>query len=152
MIDPIHRSITVDRALDDAFRLFTTDMGTWWPLATHGRADEHEGTKSERLVFEERAGGRIYEVLSNGVEADWGVITSWEPPARVVIDWSPSPADRPFTELEVRFTAAGSEGTRVDLFHRYWERLGEDDGARFRAEYEPGWAYVFDERFGKAAA
>ena len=151
MIEPIHRSIMVRRSPDDAFRLFTTEMGSWWPLDTHGRADEYDGAKTERLVFEERDGGRIYEVLSNGVEADWGVVTAWEPPARVVLDWNPSPEDRPYTEVEVTFTADGEGGTRVDLHHRHWERLGEADGATYRENYGPGWAYVFDERFGGAA-
>ena len=151
MIEPIHRSITVRRAPADAFRLFTAEMGSWWPLDTHGRADEHEGVKSERLVVEEREGGRVYEVLSNGLEADWGIVTAWEPPERVMFDWNPSPDDRPYTEVEVTFADAGDGGTRVDLFHRHWERLGEDAGAAYRANYGPGWAYVFDERFGEAA-
>lgn len=152
MIDPIHRSITVSRTTPDAFRLFTGEMGTWWPLDTHGRADEFEGAKTERLVFEERAGGRVYEVLTNGVEADWGIVTTWDPPSRVVLDWNPSPEDRPYTEVEVTFTPTVGGGTRVDLHHRHWERLGEEAGAAYRANYGPGWAYVFDERFGGAAS
>ncbi|MGZ8631115.1 MAG: SRPBCC domain-containing protein [Actinomycetota bacterium] len=151
MIEPIHRSITVHRTPDEAFRLFTTQMGSWWPLDTHGRAEEHEGTKTERLVFEERAGGRIYEVLSNGLEADWGIVTAWEPPGRVEIDWNPSPEDRPYTEVEVTFTPAGDGGTRVDLFHRHWERLGDELATTYRENYDTGWAYVFDDRFGAAA-
>jgi len=151
MIEPIHRSVTVRRTPDEAFRMFTTEMGSWWPLDTHGRADEHEGTKADRLVFEEGTGGRIYEVLSNGVEADWGVVTAWEPPSRVVIDWNPSPNDRPYTEVEVTFSPVDDGGTRVDLHHRHWDRLGEEAGAAYRANYVPGWTYVFDERFGEAA-
>ena len=152
MIEPIHRSITVERTPADAFRLFTAEMGSWWPLDTHGRVDEFDGAKIERLVFEEREGGRIYEVLSNGEEADWGVVTSWEPPSRIVMDWNPSPEDRPYTEVEVTFTPTTDASTRVDLHHRHWERLGEETGAAFRANYEPGWTYVFDERFGGAAS
>jgi len=151
MIEPIHRTVTVGRDHDEAFRLFTAEMGSWWPLETHGRSDEHDEVKTERLVFEERVGGRIYEVLSNGVEADWGVVTAWEPPSRIVIDWNPSPQDRPYTEVEVTFTPAAEGGTRVDLFHRHWERLGEEEGQALRANYQPGWTYVFDERFGAAA-
>jgi uncharacterized protein YndB with AHSA1/START domain len=151
MIEPIHRSITVRRGADEAFRLFTAEMGSWWPLDTHGRSEEFDGAKTERLVFEEREGGRIYEELSNGSEADWGVVTAWEPPARVTIDWNPSPDDRPYTEVEVTFTPIGDGSTRVDLYHRHWERLGEEAGAAFRANYDPGWTYVFDERFGEAA-
>ena len=151
MIDPIHRSITVSRTTADAFRLFTSEMGTWWPLDTHGRAEEFDGAKTERLVFEEREGGRVYEVLTNGAEADWGVVAAWNPPSRVVLDWNPSPEDRPYTEVEVTFTPTTEGTTRVDLHHRHWERLGEETGAAYRANYGPGWAYVFEERFGDAA-
>lgn len=150
MIEPIHRSITVPRGRDDAFHLFTAEMGSWWPLDTHGRAGEFEGVKAEALVFEQRQGGRIYEVLSNGTEADWGIVTTWDPPSRVVLDWNPTPLDRPYTEVEVSFTAIDGGTTRVDLVHRHWDRLGQVAGAEYREQYGPGWAYVFDERFGEA--
>jgi uncharacterized protein YndB with AHSA1/START domain len=147
MIDPIRRSITVRLTPAEAFRLFTSEMGSWWPLDSHGRADEETGEKTERLVFEEREGGRIYEVFSSGAAADWAVVTTWAPPERLVLDWNPSSEDRPCTEVEVTFTPAGEGATRVDLVHRGWERLGEEAGRRFRANYDTGWAYVFDERF-----
>jgi uncharacterized protein YndB with AHSA1/START domain len=150
MIEPIHRRITVARSPAEAFRLFTADMGTWWPLDTHGRAGEHDGATTQRLVFEERLDGRVYEVLSNGLEADWAVVTAWEPPHRLVLDWNPSPTTRPYTEVEVAFTAT-TDGTRVDLWHRHWQRLSGDEAARLRENYEPGWAHVFDTRFGAAA-
>lgn len=151
MIEPIDRSITVRRTPSEAFRLFTTEMGSWWPLETHGLADREAGEKTERLVFEEREGGRIYEVLSTGVEAEWGVVTTWDPPNRVVVDWNPSFEQRPYTEVEVTFTALDDGGCAVRLLHRHWDRLGEHAGRELRADYGPGWTYVFDERFGAAA-
>jgi uncharacterized protein YndB with AHSA1/START domain len=151
MIEPIERSVTVRRAPRDAFRLFTAEMGSWWPLDTHGLADHEAGEKTERLVFEERVGGRVYEVLSTGVEAEWGIVTTWDPPDRVVLDWNPSFEQRPYTEVEVTFTATDDGGTNVHLTHRLWERLGAEAGAELRADYGPGWAYVFNERFGTAA-
>ena len=149
MIDPIHRSVTVHLAPDEAYRLFTTRMESWWPLDTHGRADETDGATTDRLVVEDAAGGRIYEVFSDGTEADWGVVTAWEPPSRVVIDWKPNSEDRPYTEVEVTFTPSDG-GTRVDLVHRGWERLGDADGAEWRERYDSGWAHVFDRCFGGA--
>jgi uncharacterized protein YndB with AHSA1/START domain len=50
-------------------------------------------------------------------------ILAWEPPRRFVLAWKPNLTDNPPTELEVTFTANG-DGTRVDLEHRGWERLG----------------------------
>ena len=78
------------------------------------------------------------------------MVTVWEPPSRVVIDWNPSHEDRPYTEVEVTFSPAG-DGTRVDLEHRQWDRLGDEVGARWRSDYDVGWVHVFDERFGQAA-
>jgi hypothetical protein len=42
--------------------------------------------------------------------------------------------------VEVTFRPAGV-GTRVDLVHTGWERLG-GKGARMRAGYDAGWAVV----------
>lgn len=151
MIEPIDRSITVRRAPSEAFRLFTTEMESWWPLDTHGLADHDAGEKTERLVLEEREGGRIYEVLSTGVEAEWGVVTTWDPPNRVVFDWNPSFEQRPYTEVEVTFSATDDGRCDVRLIHRHWDQLGDEAGRDLRADYGPGWTYVFDERFGAAA-
>jgi uncharacterized protein YndB with AHSA1/START domain len=149
--EPIRRSITVARTPADAFELFTARMSSWWPLETHTRADHDAGEKTEDVIVEPRVGGRVYEVLSSGQEGLWGTVTAWEPPSRVVFDWKPNDEDRPFTEVEVRFSDAGEGRTRVDLEHRRWELLGPELGAEGRADHEPGWAYVFDERFGTAA-
>ncbi len=117
MIEPIHRSITVRRAPADAFRLFTAEMGSWWPLDTHGRADEHEGVKTERLVVEEREGGRVYEVLSNGLEADWGVVTAWEPPTRVCSTGTraPTTAPTPRSRSPSRTPATAAPGSTCSI-------------------------------------
>jgi uncharacterized protein YndB with AHSA1/START domain len=149
MIDPITRTITVTKAPEDAFRVFTAEMGSWWPLDVHGRAED--GQKTERLVFEEAPGGRIYEVFSDGTEGLWGTITAWEPPRRLVIDWKPNDEDRPPTEVEVTFEALETGGTRVTLEHRGWDVLGPELGARGRASYASGWPLVFDDRFAAAA-
>ncbi len=153
MIEPVRRSITVEIEREAAFRLFTTGMGSWWPVDTHGiAADDGGDAKTERLVFEERQGGHIIEVLSTGEECTWGHVLVWEPPDRVAFDWNPSREQRPFTEVEVTFSAAADGGTRVDLEHRGWEALGADLGQVLRDGYEPGWGYVFGERFGGAAS
>lgn len=149
--EPILRSVTVAKTPEDAFVLFTTRIAEWWPLDTHTRADHDAGEKTEDVVFEPREGGRIYEVLSTGAEGDWGIVTVWDPPRRVVFDWKPNDHDRPFTEVEVTFTPLEGGGTRVDLEHRKWELLGRELGAQEREGYVTGWAHVFDECFGREA-
>jgi uncharacterized protein YndB with AHSA1/START domain len=150
MTEPIRASLTVDCPQEHAFRVFTEQMDTWWPLDMHSLAvDDREGTvKAEAVVVEGRAGGRIYEVMSDGAEGSWGTILTWEPPSRLVIAWKPNTRDTPPTELEIRFTARG-ERTRVDLEHRGWERLGELAEAA-RSGYGEGWIRTL-ERYAGAA-
>jgi uncharacterized protein YndB with AHSA1/START domain len=150
-IEPIERIVVVPGTPEGAFRLFTTHMGSWWPVATHALADADAGQTVERVVFDEVEGGRIYEVWPDGTEKDWGRVTTWDPPGRVAFDWNPSEEDRPFTQVEVRFSPV-AEGTEIRLLHRGWERLGADRSAAMRADYVQGWAYVFDTCFGEAAA
>jgi uncharacterized protein YndB with AHSA1/START domain len=141
---PLVKSVSVDLPIDRAFQLFTRGMGGWWPLDTHSIAEDTRGgrVKAKDVVFEERAGGRIYETMSDGSEGTWGRVLTWEPPRRVVFSWKPNLTDGPHTEVEVRFTSAAS-GTEVELEHRGWERLG-DAAALRRAEYDTGWGGVLE--------
>ena len=152
MIEPIHATTTVRRAPQDAFRVFTRDMGTWWPSQIHSIAvDEYDGkVKTEAIVCEEREGGRIYEVMSDGAEAAWATVLTWDPPRRVVLAWKPTLAEGPSTELEVTFTPEG-DGTRVELEHRGWERLG-DRAEEARSQYGEGWAPILALYAGAAGA
>ncbi len=142
---PIRKTITVTRPVEDAFRIFTEGIGSWWPLETHGFADD-----AEAAVFETRAGGRVYERTRSGDEHVWGIVRVWQPPDRVVFTWSLPHWDIDHqTEVEVRFSPH-RKGTEVALEHRGWERLG-DEGPKRRASYDGGWDYVFRERFTSAA-
>ena len=151
-LEPIVREIEVARAPADAFRIFTEGFGTWWPADRFSMAADDDGQAPDRVVFEPGHGGRIYEVWADGSEHDWGRVTAWEPPARVVFDWKPNDLDHPYTEVEVTFSPNASGGSLVRLEHRKWELLGADLGARGREAYVNGWPYVLDERFGRAAA
>jgi uncharacterized protein YndB with AHSA1/START domain len=123
--EPITRTVTVKAPVDRAFLAFTQQMGTWWPLETHSIAvDQGLEQRAETLRVEGREGGRIEEVLEDGSTRGWGAVDVWEPPDRVVFRWKPNDLPTPPTEVEVRFTAEG-DGTRVDLEHRGWERLGD---------------------------
>jgi uncharacterized protein YndB with AHSA1/START domain len=124
-VEPISRTVTVKATIERAFLVFTQQIGTWWPLETHSIAvDQGLEQRAETLRVEGREGGRIEEVLEDGSTRGWGEVVVWEPPHRVVFRWKPNELPTPPTEVEVRFTAEG-EGTRVDLQHRGWERLGE---------------------------
>jgi uncharacterized protein YndB with AHSA1/START domain len=151
MNEPIRRAVTVPVAPDEAFRMFTREMASWWTLATHSMAaDREDGTMVESLVFEEHEGGRVYEVDSKGNEGMWATVLAWDPPTRFVLAWKPNLRDEPPTEVEVTFTAE-VDGTRVALEHRGWERLGER-GPEAIGGYERGWSILLERYAGATQA
>lgn len=148
-IEPIRRSVTVRAELERAFRLFTEEIGTWWPVETHSRAaDEERGAVVERVEFQPRVGGLVLEHLSTGDALPWAEVLAWDPPRRFVLAWKPNSTPRPPTELEIRFTPVNG-GTLVEVEHRGWERLGEI-AAEAREGYSSGWTPVLA-RFEAAA-
>jgi uncharacterized protein YndB with AHSA1/START domain len=148
-IEPIRRAITVACSPEHAFRVFTEQAGTWWPLERFSIAAD-TGADVERIVMEPRSGGRLFEVQADGSEASWGSVVDWQPPDRLVLAWKPNTTAHPPTEVEVRFIAAGQGTTLVELEHRGWERLGAD-AVEAREGYANGWPLVFDELFAAAA-
>jgi uncharacterized protein YndB with AHSA1/START domain len=151
MREPIRRSVRVRCDVGAAFRVFTEEMRSWWPLDVHSRAaHDRDGVKAERVVVEPWVGGRIYEVMSDGSEGGWGTVLTWEPPHRLVIAWKPNDTPNPPTELELEFIEQDDGATRVDLEHRGWERLGAA-AAEARDGYASGWVRTFDELYAAAA-
>ena len=132
----IRKTITVDASLETAFETFTHEMSSWWPTGSHRIFED----RSE-VVFETRAGGRVYERNADGQEGDWADVLVWEPPNRFVLGWRVNPKRGP-TEVEVRFSPVDGR-TRVDLEHRGW------DDPEGRANYDTGWDFVL-ERFRAA--
>ena len=135
----VRRSITVNASPERAFEVFTHGFSTWWPLETH-----HIGaTMATEAIMEPRSGGRWLERDADGNECDWGYVTAFEPPHRVLLAWHLTP-DYKFdpdperaTEVEVTFTAVDG-GTLVELEHRGFEKHGEV-GAKMRdAVSSPG--------------
>lgn len=143
-IPPVCRSLTLHCPVEHAFRTFTNAISSWWPLDTHAI----DRGRARSAVFEPGVGGRLFERWDDGSEHDWGRVTVWEPPVRVVFDWQPNRERAAPTEVEVRFTPRGEE-TVVELEHRGWERLGEE-GISARGSYEQGWVGVLD-RYARAA-
>ena len=102
------------------------------------------------MVFEPREGGRVYERDENGRTSVWATVVRYEPPHRLVLEWKVGVEQPPYTEVEVRFTAAGG-ATRVELEHRGWERLAPQKRRDRAASYDAGWTRVLG-RYEDAAA
>jgi uncharacterized protein YndB with AHSA1/START domain len=139
---PVRKSIVVQADVARSFSAFTSGIGRWWP-----RSKSIGATAQVDVVLEGRAGGRWYELGTDGAECEWGKVLVWEPPARVVLawqigsDWKYDPAL--VTEVEVTFTALVGGATRVDIEHRHLERFG-NDAARLRDAFDSdgGWPGV----------
>jgi len=136
---PVRTSVVVQAPVQRAFEVFTRDMMAWWP------EDHHllEGELGE-MVFEARAGGRIYDRATDGRECTWARVVAYEPPGRVVFTWDISPSWEIETDLErtseveVRFIAEGDSRTRVELEHRNLERHGDGWEGMSDAVSSPG--------------
>jgi uncharacterized protein YndB with AHSA1/START domain len=141
-VDAVRKTVTVDCGLEHAFRIFTEGIGSWWPLHTHSISAGGPSGTPEIFVLEPRSGGRLFERTRDGSECEWGRILVWEPPGRLVLEWSVNP-EAPSTEVEVRFSAHG-ERTQVELEHRGWERFPPEHGPKARASYASagGWEEV----------
>ena len=133
-----------------AFRLFTQEINGWWPLASHSRAKSADGERTERLHFDARVGGRIYETLNTGEERDWGEVLALEPGKRLYMTFQMGRPKDKSGEVEVRFNPIDAGTCRVTLTHSHWERYGEEAEV-MRGRFSGGWDEVFVEGFGGLA-
>ena len=140
----IRKSVFVRCTPEHAFGVYTERMGEWWPFDGHSLFDDASGT----VVFEPRVGGRVYERSTAGEEGLWGTLLAWDPPSGFTMTWHPGRDEETAQELALRFTAEG-DGTRVDVLHKGWERLG-DRMAEISGHYDDGWEFVLG-RFVEAA-
>lgn len=120
----VRKVVNVQAPPEVAWRVFTKQMGQWWPLAMYkiGKANAVDA------IIEPQVEGRWYERGDDGSTCDWGSVLSWEPPTRLVLSWDIT-ADWQYdpdlkTEVEVRFIAEGNDATRVELEHRKLDRYG----------------------------
>ena len=142
-IAPVRKSIRVNAAQANAFEVFTSGIGRWWPRkATVGTAP------MKAVVLEPRLGGRWYELGEDGSQAEVGKILVWEPPRRFVVSWDLNSSWKPDTtvssEVEVKFTADGPNATLVELEHRKFEQMGAEAGAKMRKDVDGGWPGMLD--------
>ncbi len=138
-------TVRVRRGIEDAFDLFTSGIGSWWPLETHSFG----GERASEVFMEPRRGGRFYERFVNGEEHTTGRVIEWDRPHIVAFTWQHDDWVAP-TEVVVRFVPEDTNLTRVELEHRAWERLGLI-AQQSRDMYANGWPAVVD-RYAQAAA
>lgn len=129
--------VVVDAAPEEAFRIFTDEIGLWWRRNTPYWND---GERGLYIRLEPGVGGRFIEVYDpetdTGFEA--GRVTAWEPGERLGLTWTQVGwPDGVSTDIEVTFEAAG-HGTLVRIAQTGFERVGTG-AEEFRAGYQSGW-------------
>jgi uncharacterized protein YndB with AHSA1/START domain len=142
-IAPVRKSVVVKATPARAFEVFTARMSAWWPPT-------HTILKSplKEAIVEPRAGGRWYHLGKDGSTCETGLVRVWEPPHRLVLVWQLN-ADWQYdkdldTEVELNFTPEG-DGTRVELEHRYIERMGKSgETARAAVDGPGGWSSLLE--------
>ncbi len=133
MTEPLRFDLEVACSVEHAFAVWTSGIATWWP-ADHTVTGEPAPT----VVLEPGVGGRIYERASDGVEHEWGEVTAWEPPARLAYLWHLRADRSDATDVSIRFVPT-DHGTRVEIEHAGWERLGTR-GDTWRERNHQGWS------------
>ncbi len=136
VLEAVRKTVTVDCSVEEAFRVFTAEANSWWPVEKHSI----RGTQVKEVVFEGREGGEVFELAGDGEKGHWATVVFWEPPNRLVLAWNILERDAVATEVEVRFLPEGSS-TRVELDHRGWDAIAED-AAEKRSSYDTGWDRV----------
>lgn len=149
----IKKELVVEAPAERAFRVFTANMGTWWPK-------EHHIGKSPLAdcVIEPKVGGRWFEKCEDGSTCDWGKVLAWDPPKRLVLAWQLNTEfaydASLITEVEVRFHVEGPKRTRVEFEHRNLERFGAK-AEELKKQMDAGWGGILESFKGlaqKAAA
>jgi hypothetical protein len=143
-IAPVRKQLVVKAGQSRAFAVFTGEMSRWWP-ATHSILE----SPLKESIVEPRVGGRWYAVGEDGSTCQTGYVIAWHPPDSVVLAWQIG-ADWKYdpeliTEVEVKFIAESNGTTRIELEHRYLERMGEKAAAaRDAVDSLRGWGGILE--------
>jgi hypothetical protein len=143
---PIRQSTMVRSSAAHTFDVFVRTLDQWWPLRTHSQGEQ----RVVGVTFEKRPGGRVYETWDDGQTRTWGTLLAWEPPTRFAMTWDI--LQPPVTEVELTFRELGPSLTRVQVEHRGWDKLTEEQIAALgdkRESYDVGWAMI-QRRFADA--
>jgi uncharacterized protein YndB with AHSA1/START domain len=131
--------VVVDASPEEAFQIFTDEIGLWWRRDTPYWNDPERGLS---IRIEPRVGGRFLEVydLESGTGFEVGRVTAWEPGSRLVLTWTQASwPEGVSTDIEVTFEPADG-GTLVRLEQTGFERVPDAETSLRR--YDAGWKTV----------
>lgn len=95
------------------FNVYVNRIDEWWPRQkTYRYTFAPADSGPDRIRFEPRVGGRLYESFADGSEYTIGAIEVFDPPFEIVYTWQAPDWPAPST-IHVRFLASGETTTVV---------------------------------------
>lgn len=134
-LPPVRREVIVGADPDLAFRVFTEQIASWWPVEGHS---VHGAGSS--VAFRN---GKIIETHPDQPDSVWGTVIIWDPPDSVEFTWHPGGTADRAGRVRVSFTRLGPARTLVQLEHSGWSVYADPEAAR--NEYQNGWPRVLGE-------
>jgi hypothetical protein len=140
---PVRQSTVVRSDREHTFDVFVRTIGIWWPVNPFSAGKD----RVRDVTIEPRTGGRVYETWQDGTQVTWGDLLAWDPPERFVMTWTMTPVP---TEVELRFRVLGPALTQVEVEHRGWEALSDEQlaedcalpGGYLGGSYAAGWTRI----------
>jgi uncharacterized protein YndB with AHSA1/START domain len=140
---PVRQSTVVRSDREHTFDVFVRTIGVWWPVNPFSAGKD----RVRDVTIEPCTGGRVYETWRDGTQVTWGELLAWDPPERFVMTWTMTPVP---TEVELRFRALGPALTQVEVEHRGWEALSDEQlaedcalpGGYLGGSYAAGWTRI----------
>jgi len=133
-----HRlSLEIARPHAAVWKAFAGDIHSWWPK------DFYVTESPQRIVFELKPGGRLYEHAGNGNGLIWYHVIALDVPNSITLSgFIAPPFGGPATSLlNVSFTAKGKSATAMEVTDAIFGCLGD---TRATAE---GWRLLFEGGF-----
>jgi hypothetical protein len=141
---PVRQSVLIGSTVEHTFEVFVREIAAWWPLDPFSFGGR---SRIQTVSVDRRIGGRVVEHWYDGSERDWGTVLDWRAPAGFTMTWNVTGEP---TEVELRFSAVGPARTRVEVEHRGWEKLDEEQlaaacalpGGYSGGAFAQGWATI----------
>jgi len=140
---PVRQSTVVRSDREHTFDVFVRTICIWWPVNPFSAGKD----RVRDVTIEPRTGGRVYETWQDGTQVTWGELLAWDPPERFVMTWTMTPVP---TEVELTFRVLGPALTQVEVEHRGWEALSDEQlaedcalpGGYLGGSYAAGWTRI----------
>jgi uncharacterized protein YndB with AHSA1/START domain len=112
---PVRQATLVRSDRAHTFDVFVRTIGVWWPVQPISAGRD----RVREVTFEPRVGGRVYETWTDGTTVDWGTVIAWDPPARLVMTWTATPAPTEVQDVHAIGSADPAVKGNVAMYRVY---------------------------------